>query len=446
MAKQKSTYFKCNNCEYESSNFFGICPKCYKGVGEELNISNEIILDKKGNNISSNVKNNYEKTKRKNIKEVVLTENQRIDSKFKQLNVLFGSSFINNKNTTGIARNSLVLLAGEPGVGKSTLLLKIINNLALQGEKCAYISGEESESQIKNRYNRMKLNSDFDIDNNINIHNIITNYDEHDFLIIDSINTAYIEGAGVIGGISQLKEVTTQLMNFAKNKNKTIFLIGQMNKDGEIAGPKVLEHLVDTVLYLENFDENHQYKVLTSFKNRFGLSNEMVMFEMDELGLKEIENTSFLFIDKQERRIGTALTLLYEKNKPIFVEIECLIIDKTTDKGFVQSVSLNNKRLMKVLAIVQNYCKIFLLDKIIFVDVIGGIKIDNPSIEFAIAAALISAYNKKIMDGIYIGELGLDGSIRKIMYEDKLIDECKKVGFKKINSSKNGLLSIKEIL
>lgn len=437
MAKKNKSIFKCNNCGYKSNNFFGICPQCKDGVGEEIE-ETTIIVDKKGNNITASINKKYSKTSRKSIKDVYQDENERINTGLKQLNSLFGSSNINSNIISGIAKNSLVLLSGEPGVGKSTLLLQIIDFLSLNKMKCAYISGEESSGQIKNRYLRMGCKGDFDIDNNTDVFNIITNYENHDFLIIDSINTAYVEGAGVIGGTSQLKEATLQLMNFAKNKGKTIFLVGQITKDGDIAGPKALEHLVDTVLYLENFDENHQYKCLNSYKNRFGMSNEMVMFEMTHLGLKEIENTSFLFVEKHERRVGTSLTLIYDRNKPIFIEIESLIIEKPIEKGFIQSVSLNNKRLMKVLAILQNHCKIFLYDKIIFVDVIGGIKIDSPSIEYAIAMSIISSYYKEKKEGVFIGELGLDGSIRKVMYEDKLIEECKKSGFKKIHSNKSG--------
>jgi len=437
MAKKRIRYI-CTECDYEAGFKFGLCPSCKKGKG--VPIENSIELEKlNGKKIEIDINKEFEY---KNIKNVDLSDNNGIylDTGYILLNNVFG-------NKKGIEKNSLTLLSGAPGIGKSTLLLKIIDSISKE-HKSAYISTEESSKQIKQRYNRLNLNQEFVIDNLKNVHEIFNKYKNFDFLILDSINELYIEDSGVKGGTSQLKEITSTLMKLSKEFNTTIIIIGQVVKDGSIAGPKNMEHMVDTILFFDKYDTSNKYRVIYSNKNRFGKTDEMVIFEMKESGLEEIENPSLLFIDKDRKnKIGSSISLIKDKGRPIFVESEALLIETKADTPYNQAIGIDLKRLNQITAIIGKYCGIKIYNYNLFVNILNGLTVKKTSIDLSVLMSILSSFrNKSLDDYIFIGELTLSGNIKMVEDEEYLIEQAKKMGFKKIISNTTSYKRIDDVL
>jgi DNA repair protein RadA/Sms len=454
MAKQKNneTVFKCLECGNTSNKYFGVCPKCKSSnVDEVENIEKEnAFSNNKSMNTKTNIvlRKNNEITTSKNDQEYLITS-------FDEFNKLMGGEKIGSgkeKVGNGIVKNSLTLIAGEPGIGKSTLLLQIIDDLQKGGSKSAYISNEESEEQIRSRAIRLGCESDFIIKNENNIQNIVSDvFLDFDFLIIDSIQTISDGEGSSVGGVKSIRENTILLMEFAKKYKKTIFIIGQITKSDDIAGPKVLEHMVDAVLFFEFFDDQKIYRYIQPQKNRNANIQTNVIFEMTAKGLVEIKNPSLLFIDTNSKnnseKYGSALTILYEANKPIFVEIQSLLIKSNSEKTITQSIGIDQRRIFQISAIISKYLGVKMYQNNIFVNILGGLIIKNTYIDLCVIASILSSnFSKPINSYVFIGEVGLTGEIRKAPNAKLLIEESKKYGFENVIAYETGYTHIKDIL
>jgi len=444
--------FICNSCGFSQKKQLFVC-SCGSTNIDEIEEQSSTTIEKGKIKKKSKTRKTFSNT---SIKEVKTDSFYRIDTGIKQLNTVFGTSiYKDNHKKSGIAQNSLTLISGEPGVGKSTLLLQLINFVAGLGVESAYISAEENESQIKSRYDRLNCSNEFHI-----LHE--TNYEDiedfifdtnSEFIIIDSINTIFSDGLGTIGGVSQIKENTLKIMNLAKKYNKTIILIGQVSKEGELAGPKILEHMVDAYFHMEPFDERNRFKILNSNKNRFGLINENVIFEMTSNGLEEILDPSSIFMDEDEgSEIGTALSLIFKGQRPIFIEAESLVVDTSSEKSLIQaSGGIDNKRYFQYLAILQKSINFSTYGKNFFSNISGGVALkhkDNVQLDLAIIASILSSgFETQTNDYIFLGEVSLSGKIKKVPNEDIFIEHIKKLGIEKdIISHSTGYKHISDLL
>jgi len=418
---KNNIYYVCSNpdCDKEpSKKWFGICPKCKSPSieKEEENILLKGEISKK--NTFKNQKNSVK------IKDINIEDILRIKTGIEQIDNVFGAN--NNGKYKGIAQGSINLLSGKPGVGKSTLLLSIINNIENSGIKSLYITGEESNKQIKDRYERLCLDSNFSIIAETNFLEIKDEIENHDFVIIDSINTLFIEGVGVIGGISQINEIINNILNISKKKNITFLIIAQINGQGDVAGPKKLEHMVDAVFTFDDFDDNNIYKIITSEKNRFGKVNETAIFEMTEKGLIEIKDPSMLFLE-ENANFGTALSLIFKGNRPILIEIESLVNKTQSENSFTAAIGIDQKKVLQITAVLNKYMKWSNYQKNIFVNVVGGINLTKGTpqtqVDLAILASILSSdFELNISKYIFIGEITLSGKIRKVAKEKILIE------------------------
>ena len=423
MTKLKTTFF-CQNCGTQSAQWMGKCKSC----GEWNTMVEEVINKPKSGIISWDKKKYNNINKAQIISDISLKSKARIDTSDNELNRVLGG---------GIVGGSLILLGGEPGIGKSTLLLQVV--LKIQGEKTLYVTGEESDQQIRMRADRLNLtNSSCQILTEVNIQNIFQQIQEiqPSLLVIDSVQTLQTNNIdSAPGTISQIKECTTELINYAKTTGTPVILIGHINKDGHIAGPKILEHMVDTVLYFEG-DNNFQYRILRSFKNRFGANNEIGVFEMLNNGLKEIVNPSAMFLsDRQKNISGTSIFAGLEGTRPILVEIQALVTHSTLATPRRVIVGWDISRLAMLCAVLEARCKIHLSNMDIFLNIAGGIKLFEPAADLAVAAAIISSVKNIPLSfsSVFFGEVGLSGEIRKVNQPELRIKEASKLGFNKIN-------------
>ena len=432
-----NTVFFCKECGYESAKWLGKCPGCNSWnsfVEEKINKSKTTKSNSKG--FSSTFSN---KSEVKKLKDIVVNESIRLDTGYAELNRVFGG---------GIVEGSLTLIGGEPGIGKSTLIMQVCHKLSIHG-KVLYVSGEESETQVKLRADRLKVDSDnilFLSETSISeIENKIESV-EPKFCIIDSIQTMYdVEISSVPGSISQVKEVTARMMYLAKQKNITVIVIGHVTKDGVIAGPRILEHMVDTVLYIEG-ERFFTHRVIRSVKNRFGSTNEIGIFDMQDIGMVEVTNISELFLsDSKSNLPGTATVATVEGTSTILLEIQALTAHSyyNNPRRVANGIDLN--RLNMILAVLEKRCNIGLGSQDIYVNVIGGIRVDEPAVDLAIAMAIVSNYKNKVIDNktVFIGELGLTGEIRSINNFEKRVKEIEKMGYKKIYASKRQIDNLK---
>lgn len=425
MSKVKTTFF-CQNCGAQYAKWQGQCNSCkeWNTIAEEIIQKEEKTSWKPSNTESKRV------SKPLRIKEIDSSQEVRMNTTDGELNRVLGG---------GIVPGSLILLGGEPGIGKSTLLLQISLKLPY---KTLYVSGEESQKQIKMRAERINPNSDncyiLTETKTQNIFRHIVEI-EPDIVIIDSIQTLhtdYIESTA--GSISQIRETTAELIKFAKETNIPVILIGHITKDGNIAGPKILEHMVDTVLQFEG-DRNHVYRILRSLKNRFGSTAELGIYEMQGSGLREVSNPSEILISHREEELsGTAIASTLEGMRPLMIEIQALVSTAVYGTPQRSTTGYNAKRLNMILAVLEKRAGFRLGTKDVFLNVTGGISVDDPAIDLAVVAAILSS-NEDIAVGkdvCFAGEVGLSGEIRPINRVEQRIQEAEKLGFSTIFVSK----------
>lgn len=425
MAKLKSAYF-CQNCGHEAPKWLGKCPSC-----NEWNTFVEELIEK---NLPGNIvafSKSGKTSKPTAILEIQGVEQERYTLADNELNRVLGG---------GLVVGSLVLFGGEPGIGKSTLMLQLaISNNTLQ---VLYVSGEESEQQIKMRAERIGVqNAACFILSETNIQNIFKQAEEiqPQLLVIDSIQTLYssdIESSP--GSISQVRECTAQLLRYAKTTNIPVFLIGHITKEGSLAGPKVLEHMVDTVLQFEG-DRNHVYRLLRSVKNRFGSTNELGIYEMVGSGLRQVENPSEILITNSDSSLsGISIGATMEGMRPMLIEVQALVSTAAYGTPQRSSTGFDSKRLNMLLAVMEKRCGFKLGAKDVFLNIAGGIKVDDPALDLAVVASVLSsnadiAVNKNIC---LSAEVGLSGEVRPVNRIDQRIYEAEKLGFEKIIISK----------
>ena len=419
MAKAK-TVFVCSSCGYESAKWLGKCPAC--------NEWNSFYEEKVVNtSATGSMSSNKTKTMPKKLKEVEGIESSRIGTGIGELDRVLGG---------GLVKGSLVLVGGEPGIGKSTLILQLCDKVKGEG-KVLYISGEESAEQVKIRADRLNIDNDdimFLGETNIdNIQDAIISITPK-LVIIDSIQTMYSEEiTSAAGTVSQVREITSRIMRMCKDNNITTIIIGHVTKDGNIAGPRVLEHMVDTVLYLEG-ERYFSYRILRSVKNRFGSTNEVGMFEMKNEGMVEILNPSSILIsDRNDNPTGSVIVASMEGTRPLLIELQALTtpsvfgIPKRTANG------LDYNRLAVLIAVIEKRAGIALGGQDVYLNVVSGIKIAEPAVDLGVVTACISSYRNISIpqDVVAIGEVGLTGEIRAVNMIEKRLKEAEKLGFKK---------------
>ena len=413
--------YVCNECGYESSKWLGKCPVCSQW--------NTFFEQKVSKTKSSNPLSEPSRSKSEKIKEVDLTEVPRMDCGFAELNRVLGG---------GIVPGSVCLLGGDPGIGKSTLLLQVCKNLAQSGMRVLYASGEESKTQIKMRAIRLEATEEeiyLHSENELN--SILSEADsiKPQILVVDSIQTVYTEDSpSTPGTVSQVRECTMRLMQYAKRQNTCVFIIGHMTKDGVIAGPKVLEHMVDCVLYFEG-EKQSAYRIIRSNKNRFGASNEIAVFDMLGNGLSEITNPSELFISGRVNGVsGSAIACTLEGSRPILAEVQALVAKSSYNNPRRSGTGVDTNRLLLILAVLEKRAGLsFLPQADVYVNLTGGLSISEPACDLAIAMAVASGVKNAplISDCAVFGEIGLLGEIRSVSGIEKRIQEACKLGFKR---------------
>lgn len=435
MSKVKTSFF-CQNCGTQYSKWQGQCHAC-----QQWNtIVEEVIQKEEKTSWKSNSSETKKAPKPLLIKDIDSSQEIRLDTTDGELNRVLGG---------GLVPGSLTLLGGEPGIGKSTLLLQISLKLPY---KTLYVSGEESQKQIKMRAERITPNGDnCFILTETKTQNIFKQIQEiePEIVIIDSIQTLhtdYIDSTP--GSISQIRECTAELIKFAKETNVPVLLIGHITKDGTIAGPKILEHMVDTVLQFEG-DRNHVYRILRSLKNRFGSTAEIGIYEMQGTGLREVANPYEILIShKEEELSGTAIASTLEGMRPLMIEIQALVSTAVYGTPQRSTTGYNAKRLNMILAVLEKRAGFRLGAKDVFLNVTGGISVDDPAIDLAVVAAILSS-NEDIPVGknfCFAGEVGLAGEIRPINRVEQRILEAEKLGFSTIFVSKYNKISLKNTL
>jgi DNA repair protein RadA/Sms len=420
------TAFFCQNCGAQYPKWMGKCNAC-----NQWNTIAEEIISKPEKSDFGAVFNINKSSKPKLIEEIELADVPRIKLPGTELNRVLGG---------GLVPGSLVLFGGDPGIGKSTLMLQMA--LRLKGKKTLYVSGEESDQQIKMRAERIgNTNPDCYILTETSTQHIFQHIKElhPDVLVIDSIQTLHTSTIDSSpGSISQVRECTAELMKFAKETHTPVFLVGHITKDGTIAGPKILEHMVDVVLQFEG-DRNHIYRLLRSIKNRFGSTNELGIYEMYGEGLKEVENPSEILIsNKEEQLSGSAISATMEGNRPLLIEVQALVSTAAYGNPQRSSTGFDSRRLNMLLAVLEKRCGFRLSQKDVFLNIAGGIKVDDPAIDLAVISAVLSSGEDVYIPSTvsFAAEVGLSGEIRPVSRIDQRISEAEKLGFERIFISK----------
>jgi len=421
MAKVK-TLFECQACGHQSSKWLGKCPNC--GAWDqfmELNSKQIEILKE----ISPQRNKNYAEALP--ITQIEQEKVQRYSSLDKELDLVLGG---------GIVTGSMILVGGSPGVGKSTLLLKIAGNLAQKDKKVLYVSAEESASQIKLRSDRLESNSDnLYLLSEIRLDIIFDELKKQNFevLIVDSIQTVYSDKlTSAPGSVSQVREITFDLMRYAKENGVAIFIIGHITKEGSIAGPRVLEHMVDTVLYFEG-DSSRELRLLRGFKNRFGSTSEVGIFEMTKKGLMSAKDVSKKFFTRGIAQSGSATTVVMEGSRPIILEVQALVSESGYPNPKRSATGYELNRLTMLLALLERKLDLPFNQYDVFINIAGGIKINETAADLAIIAAIISSYRDRPIskDTVFLGEVSLIGDIRDVFSLDVRLKEAKSQHFKK---------------
>jgi len=434
MAKSKSVFF-CQSCGYQTAKWLGNCPSC-----GEWNTFVEEVVEK--NTAKPDWKQSSSSTTRANkpiaIDQIEKSSDVRISSRDEELNRVLGG---------GIVPGSIVLIGGEPGIGKSTLLLQLALNL--KNLKIIYISGEESEQQIKMRAMRMQTAepSNCFILTETSTQNIFKQIEslEPQLVIVDSIQTLYsshIESTP--GSVSQIRECTAELLRFAKETNTPVFLVGHITKDGSIAGPKILEHMVDTVLQFEG-DRHHTYRILRSIKNRFGSTSELGIYEMRGVGLREVSNPSEILISQRDEELsGIAISVTIEGLRPMLIEAQALVSASAYGTPQRSANGFDTKRMNMLLAVLEKRCGFRLGMKDVFLNITGGIKVEDPAIDLGVVSAIISSHEDLAISTkhCFAAEVGLSGEIRTVNRIEQRISEAERLGFEKIFVSRYSIKGI----
>ncbi len=426
MAKIKTTYF-CQNCGTESPKWVGKCPSC----GQWNTFVEEVVQ-------KSTAKNQWEisapaeiKIQPKKIADIVLGAQRRINTQNNELNRVLGG---------GLVPGSIVLLGGEPGIGKSTLLLQIA--LQMKSQRVLYVSGEESEQQIRMRAERLDLAlSDTFVLTETNTQKIAQAIQQlqPQVLIVDSIQTMHTDLVeSTAGSVSQIRECAGEFHKYAKQSNTPVLLIGHITKDGSLAGPKILEHMVDSVLQFEG-DRNYGYRILRSVKNRFGSTSELGIYEMQSTGLRQVSNPSEILLSHREQMLsGIAIGSTMEGMRPMLIEIQALVSSAAYGTPQRSTTGFDGRRLNMLLAVLEKRAGFRLSAKDVFVNIAGGIKVDDPAIDLAVVCAILSSNEDVEIDDkvCFAAEVGLSGEIRSVNHIEQRITEAEKLGFEKIIISK----------
>lgn len=437
MAKSKTLYV-CQSCGFESSKWMGQCPEC-----ENWNtFTEEMKVDPKNQPQKISGKLHYTDAKPMKMDEILGSETQKLPTKIGELDRVLGG---------GVVEGSLVLIGGDPGIGKSTLLLQICQAIEKNNKKILYVSGEESLHQIKLRGNRLGVTTKDMLlyaQTNMEIIEKMIMDEKPDILMIDSIQTMYSDTiTSVPGSVSQVREVTAHLMRLAKQLNIATFIVGHVTKDGSIAGPRVLEHMVDTVLYFEG-DKNASYRILRTVKNRFGSTNEVGLFEMRQEGLVEVLNPSeYMLSGRPLNEAGSLVVCGMEGTRPLFVEVQALAAYTTFNMPRRTVTGADYNRIMMLIAVIEKKYGISLGDQDCYVNIAGGIKMNEPSLDLGLLAAIISSMKNIIIpaDMVIMGEVGLTGEVRGITLAETRVKEAVKLGFKHIILPFNNYMSIKRM-
>ena len=419
MAKAKKSIYFCQNCGHEESKWLGQCPMCREWntfVEEKVTVS-------KGTAAKSTVREAEVVT----LSSVSTDQEDRMQTEIEELDRVLGG---------GVVPGSLVLVGGDPGIGKSTLLLQVCKRLSDQGRKVLYISGEESLKQIKLRANRMGTFSDHLLllcETNLETIRQVIEREHPAVAVIDSIQTMYSEEVTAApGSVSQVREATNTLMQIAKGLNITIFIVGHVTKEGTVAGPRVLEHMVDTVLYFEG-DRHASYRILRGVKNRFGSTNEIGVFEMRETGLEEVPNPSeYMLNGRPEDASGSVVACSMEGTRPILMEIQALVCRSNFGMPRRTAAGTDYNRVNLLMAVLEKRVGLPLSNYDAYINIAGGIRMNEPAIDLGIVMAIVSSYkNQSISPGtIVFGEVGLSGEVRAVSMPEQRVAEARKLGFK----------------
>lgn len=422
MAKIKSK-FVCQNCGYFSVKWLGKCPECgtWDSMVEEVETS-DVETDSRTLRATNKIE------KPVSITNVAIEKEDRFSSGIEELDIVLGG---------GIVKGSLMLVGGDPGIGKSTMLLQVADHVARQGKKVLYVSGEESVKQTKMRADRLDISSESLYvlsENNMDVILGEITQLQPDVIVVDSIQTVYREGvASAPGSVSQVREATGLLMKIAKGMGISTFIVGHVTKNGAIAGPKVLEHMVDTVLYFEG-ERYHIYRILRAVKNRFGSTNEIGVYEMTNKGLKGVSNPSNLFIsERRAEASGSVVTAAVEGTRPVLVEIQALVSQTTFGMPRRTAVGVDYNKLVMLMAVLEKRVGLALADQDCYINVVGGMSMEEPSADLAIVTAVAASFRNFIMDAetLVFGEVGLTGEIRNVSQPQIRISEGVKLGFKR---------------
>lgn len=421
MAKGKTSIFFCQSCGYESSKWMGQCPGC-----KEWNTFVEEVVDKKSAGTLAKQKATASEAKVLPLSQIEMTYDKRVSTDMKELDRVLGG---------GIVQGSMVLVGGDPGIGKSTLLLQVCMNLSEHNIKVLYISGEESLQQIKIRAERIGNFGDslkLLCETNLDTIKAVIDREKPQIVVIDSIQTMFNEEvSSAPGSVSQVRESTGVLMQIAKGMGISIFIVGHVTKEGVVAGPRVLEHMVDTVLYFEG-DRHAAYRILRGVKNRFGSTNEIGVFEMRQDGLVEVENPSeYMLSGKPEGASGSVVACSMEGTRPILLEVQALVCHSNFGIPRRTAAGTDFNRVNLLMAVLEKRLGLKLGDCDAYVNIAGGIKMNEPAIDLGIVLALISSYKDKPIDEktICFGEVGLSGEVRAVNMAEQRVQEAKKLGF-----------------
>lgn len=423
MAKVK-TKFVCGACGYESPKWMGKCPGC--GEWNQM-VEETAITGKPKRTTFAHTDNVMSKPSR--LVDVETAQEPRVETDLKELNRVLGG---------GVVPGSLVLIGGDPGIGKSTLLLQVSSQLSSKGSNVLYISGEESVKQTKMRASRMGINDTslyIYAETNLQlIHSAIESM-KPEFVIIDSIQTVHHpEVTSAPGSVSQVRECTAELMRIAKMNNIAIFIVGHVTKEGAIAGPRLLEHMVDTVLYFEG-ERHHTYRILRAVKNRFGSTNEMGIFEMKEAGLEEVANPSEIFLEERTKGTsGSTVVASMEGTRPVLVEIQALVSPTVFGNPRRMATGIDHNRVTLIMAVLEKRVGLLLQNQDAYLKVAGGVKLDEPAIDLAVAVSIASSFRDEPTGAsdCLIGEVGLTGEVRRVSRIEQRVNEAVKLGFTRV--------------